>query len=61
MLLSDNEVAGMGRDSQLCSRHFEDDCFITKRVHFHDEMEIPTMKHLKPDAVPTILMWLCRW
>ena len=40
--------------SQLCSSHFESDCFITEEVCFHDEMGIPTVKHLKPDAVLTI-------
>ena len=45
---------GPSADSQLCSRHFEDDYFITERVRFRDEMEIPIVKRLKPDAVPTI-------
>ena len=42
-------------DSQLCSRHFEDDCFITEGVRFRDEMGIPTVKRLKLD-VPTIFV-----
>ena len=46
---------GPSTDSQLCSRHFKDDCFITEGVHFRDEMGIPTVKRLKPDAVPTVL------
>ena len=45
---------GPSADSQLCSKHFEDDCFVTEGVCFRDEMWIPTVKRLKPDAVPTI-------
>ena len=45
---------GPSADSQQCSRHFEDDCFITEGVRFRDEMGIPTVKRLKPDAVPTV-------
>ena len=45
---------GPTKDSQLCSKHFEEDCFITDGVRFREEMGIPTVKRLKPDAVPTI-------
>ena len=48
-------------DSQLCSKHFEDDCFVTEGVRLCDEMGIPTVKCLKPDAVPNILILLDRW
>ena len=40
--------------SLLCSRHFAEDCFVTEGVRFRDEMEMPTAKCLKPDAVLTI-------
>ena len=45
---------GPSTDSQLCSKHFEADCFITEGVRFREEMGIPTVKRLKPDAVPTL-------
>ena len=45
---------GPSVDSQLCFRYFEDNCFIKEGVHFRDEIGIPTVKSLKPDAVPTI-------
>ena len=45
---------GPSTDSQLYFKHFEDDCFVTEGVRFCDEMGIPTVKRLKPDAVPTI-------
>ena len=45
---------GPSADSQLCSKHFTQDCFVTEGVRFRDEMGIPTLKRLKPDAVPTI-------
>ena len=45
---------GPSADSQLCSKHFTEDCFITEGVRFRDEMGIPTLKRLKPDAVPTV-------
>ena len=45
---------GPSKDSQLCSKHFEEGCFITDGVRFREEMGIPTVKRLKPDAVPTI-------
>jgi len=41
-------------DSQLCSKHFQEDCFITEEVRFHEEIGIPTVKCLKPDTIPTI-------
>ena len=41
-------------DSQLCSKHFMEDCFVTEGIRFCDEMGIPTLKRLKSDAVPTI-------
>jgi len=45
---------GLSSDSQLCSKHFREDCFITEGVWFCEEMGIPTVKRLKPDAIPTI-------
>ena len=45
---------GPSKDSQLCSKHFEEDCFITDGVCFREEMGMPTVKRLKADAVPTI-------
>ena len=41
---------GPSMDSQLCSKHFEDDHFVTEGVCFCDEMGIPAVKRLKPDA-----------
>ena len=40
--------------SQLCSKHFDNYCFVTEGIHYCEEMDIPTVKQLKPDAVPTI-------
>ena len=45
---------GPSANSQLCSKHFTEDCFITERIWFHKEMGIPTLKCLKPDTVPMI-------
>ena len=45
---------GLSADSQLCFKHFEDDCFITEGFHFRDEVGISTVKCLKPDAVPIV-------
>ena len=45
---------GPSADSQLCSKHFTEDYFITEGVRFRDKMGIPALKRLKPDAVPTI-------
>ena len=45
---------GPSSDSQLCSKHFAEDCFVTEGVRFCEEMGIPTLKRLKPDVVPTI-------
>ena len=39
---------------QLCSKHFEDHCFVTEGVRYREAMGVPTVKRLKPDAVPTI-------
>ena len=36
----------------LCSKPFADNCFVTEGVRFH-EMEMPTVKRLKADAVAT--------
>ena len=44
---------GPSADSQLCSNHFTEDCFITDGVGFREAMGIKTLKQLKPDAVPT--------
>ena len=40
--------------SLLCSKHFADDCFLSEGVHFPDEMGMPLVKRLKPDAVLAI-------
>ena len=45
---------GPSSSSFLCSRHFKEDCFVTEGVKYRDEMGIPALKRLKPDAVPTI-------
>ena len=45
---------GPSSSSQLCSKHFEDHCFVTEGVRYREAMGVPTMKRLKPDAVPTI-------
>ena len=46
---------GPSSSSQLCSKHFEADCFVTEGVRYRSEMGIPTMKRrLKPDAVPAV-------
>lgn len=45
---------GPSTDSQLCSKYFTEDCFITEGIRFREEMGIPTLKPLKPDAVPMI-------
>ena len=45
---------GPSKDSQLCSKHFEEDCFITDGVCFREEMGIPMVKRLKTNTVPTI-------
>ena len=37
---------GPSKDSQLCSKHFEEGCFITDGVRFREEMGIPTVKRL---------------
>ena len=46
---------GPSSSSQLCSKHFEDHCFITEGVHYHESMGVPALKQLKPDAVQTLL------
>ena len=38
---------------QLCSKHFEDHCFVTEGVRYHEAMGVLTVKGLKPDAVST--------
>ena len=45
---------GPSSSSFLCSRHFNKGCFVTEGVKYHNEMGIPALKRLKPDAVPTI-------
>ena len=45
---------GPSSSSQLCSKHFEDHCFVTEGVRYCEAMGVPTVKRLKPDAVPTI-------
>ena len=40
--------------SQLCSKHFEDHCFVTEGVCYLEAMGVLTVKWLKPDTVPTI-------
>ena len=45
---------GPSSSSQLCSKHFEDHCFVTEGVRYREAMGVPTVKRLKPDAVPTI-------
>ena len=55
MLLSDIEVTGMGHPRILSyASGISKMTFITEGVHFCDEMGIPTVKRLKPDAVPTV-------
>ena len=45
---------GPSSSSQLCSKHFEDHCFVTEGVRYREAMGVLTVKRLKPDAVPTI-------
>ena len=45
---------GPSRHSMLCSKHFEADCFVTEGVWYRDSIGLPTKKHLKAGAVPTI-------
>ena len=45
---------GPSADSQLCSNHFTEDCFVTDGFRFREAMGIKTLKRLKPDAVPTV-------
>ena len=45
---------GPSSSSHLCSKHFEDHCFITDGVCCREVMGVPTVKRLKPDAIPTI-------
>ena len=45
---------GPSSSSQLCSKHFEDHCFVTEGVRYRESMGVPALKRLKPDAVPTI-------
>ena len=45
---------GPSSSSHLCSKHFEDHCFITDGVRYREAMGVPTVKRLKPDAIPTI-------
>ena len=45
---------GPSSSSQLCSKHFEDHCFVTEGVRYRESMGVPTLKRLKPGAVPTI-------
>ena len=49
-----NNWEGPSSSSQLCSKHFEDHCFVTEGVRYREAMGVPTVKRLKPDAVPTI-------
>lgn len=45
---------GPSSSSLLCSKHFNDDCFVTDGVRFRNELGFPTVKRLKSDAVPSI-------
>jgi len=47
---------GPTASSVLCSKHFEDSCFENsiESYQYRDHMGFPAVKHLKPDAVPTI-------
>ena len=45
---------GPSSSSQLCSKHFEDHCFVTEGVRYRESMGVPALKRLKPDAVPTL-------
>ena len=45
---------GLLSSSQLCSKHFEGHCFITEDVRYHKSIDVPALKRLKPDAVPTL-------
>ena len=39
--------------SVLCSKHFEQDCFIVEGIRYREDMGIPAKKRLKPNAIPT--------
>ena len=45
---------GPSASSLLCSKHFEQDCFVVEGVRYREAMGIPAQKRLKPNAIPTI-------
>ena len=45
---------GPTASSALFFKHFEQDCFIVENVCYHEDMGIPAMKRLKPNAIHTI-------
>ena len=42
--------------SVLCSKHFEEDCFVVEGVRYRESMGIPAKKRLKPGSIPTIFV-----
>ena len=36
----------------LCSKHFEQDCFIVEGVSYHEDMGIPVKKRVKSNVIP---------
>ena len=44
---------GPTANSVLCSKHFEQDCFIVESVHYREDMGIPAKKRHKPNAIHT--------
>ena len=47
---------GPTASSVLCSKHFEQDCFIVEGVCYREDMGILAKKWLKPNAIPTIFV-----
>ena len=45
---------GPSSSSVLCSKHFEQDCFVVEGMRFCESMGIPAKKRLNHNAVPTI-------
>ena len=47
---------GPTANSVLCSKHFEQDCFIVESVRYREDMGIPAKKRHKPNAIHTGLL-----
>ena len=47
--------------SLLCSKHVKPNSFASKGVHYCDAIGLPMKKCLKPDAIPTIILFHLQW